>query len=115
MFFNVCKSFAFVAGLGSIHYIIMKHVSACARDELCTAGELQLLEHLLTCLNFISKQNGLVHLLYAMPVRSFVCKCLKRILVLVKLWITIIVFCMQIYETWLGNDLGCRVCSSDLM
>ena len=38
--FYVCKSFAFVAGLVSIQYIIIKHFLACARDELCTVGEL---------------------------------------------------------------------------
>ena len=54
MFLNVCKTFAFVAGLGSIQYIIIKHVLACARDELCTVGELLILEILLACLSFIS-------------------------------------------------------------
>ena len=39
MFLNVCKSFAFVAGLGSIHYIIIKHVLTSARDALCAIGE----------------------------------------------------------------------------
>ena len=65
MLSNVCKLFAFVAGLGSIQFIIIKHVLACASDELCTVGESHILEIMLTCVNFISKHNGLVHLLYA--------------------------------------------------
>ena len=35
--FNVGKSFVFVAGPCSIHSIIIKHVLASARDELCNA------------------------------------------------------------------------------
>ena len=44
MFFKVCKLFAFVAGLVSIHYIITKHVWACAREELCIVEELVIFE-----------------------------------------------------------------------
>ena len=69
MFVNVCKSFAFGAGPGSIRHIIIKHVLDCARDELCTVGEL-LINKCLMCVKFINKHNGLVHLLYAVPVHS---------------------------------------------
>ena len=40
MFLSVCKSFAFVAGPCSIQCISIKHVWDCARDEVCTVGEL---------------------------------------------------------------------------
>ena len=33
------------------------------------------------------------------------CKYMKRSLAMAKLWITRIVFCMQIYETWFGHGL----------
>ena len=58
------------------------------------------LEHPLSCVNVIGKHNGLVHLLYAMLVHAFLCKYMKRSVVMVKLWIT---FRMQINETWFGN------------
>ena len=68
MFLNACKSFAFVLCPGSIQYIIINYVLASARDELWTVGELHIFTNLLTCDNSISKLNGLVHLLHAMPV-----------------------------------------------
>ena len=71
LFLNVGKSFAFVAGLRSIQYITIKHVLAAARDALCKVCELQILIYRLTCVNSISKRNGLVHMLHAMPVHPF--------------------------------------------
>ena len=71
MILNVC---AFVAGPDRIPHMIIKHVLACARDEICSVGELHIFKSLLTCVNSVGKQNGLVHRLHAMLVHSLRCK-----------------------------------------
>ena len=50
-------------GLRSIPRIIIKHVLAAARDEVCKVKDLHTFSEICTCFNSMRKRNGVMHIL----------------------------------------------------
>ena len=67
-------------GLRSIPCIIIKHLLAAARYEICKVLDLHTFSYIWTCFNSIGKRHGLMHILDVVLVDKNLCNSMKRTL-----------------------------------